>query len=356
MCDIALRWKWFNAEKMASIMSTAIRYGLLFLLILFWGCQSSTMETEEEEKPFLTPVSLQLQWVTQTQFAGYYVALEKGWYKAEGLDVTIYPGGPDIVAVDLVTSRTRDFGTTLLADLIVSIGKGKSAISIAQIQQNNGLRLLTRRSLNIQSPADFIGKKVGVWLGGWEVQFNALLAQHQISPGSVDQVSQGFSMHPFLDGRLDVASAMIYNEYNMVLAAGLKADQLHLIDYADYNLNFPGDVLFTTRTLVETKPELCRKMVRASFRGWQYAIDHMDEAVDIVLKHDRSGVSTKVHQKKMMTRIAELVEGSANAPLGRLDPESFNKMADLLIQYEMLQSPLNINDVYTPEFIHALTP
>ncbi|HSJ56709.1 MAG TPA: ABC transporter substrate-binding protein, partial [Anaerolineae bacterium] len=134
----------------------------------------------QEPAPTARPpdaVSLQLQWVTQAQFAGYYVALDKGWYLEEGIDLTIQPGGPDLVPMDLVAAGTHDFGTGLLADLIVAVQGGKPVVSIAQIQQTNGLLLLAHKSSGIEGPADFTGKRVGVWLGGWEAQFDALMAR-----------------------------------------------------------------------------------------------------------------------------------------------------------------------------------
>ncbi len=138
----------------------------MVLFFLIGGCGQSDTEEPQKLQPKNQSVSLQLQWVTQTQFAGYYVALDKGWYEDENIDLTIYPGAPDIVPVDLVAARSRDFGTTLLADLAAKIQKGKKVISIAQIQQNNGLRMLTKKSAAIDGPKDFPGKKVGVWLGG----------------------------------------------------------------------------------------------------------------------------------------------------------------------------------------------
>lgn len=317
------------------------------------GCDSAPESPlPEESGNDLVPVSLQLQWVTQAQFAGYYIALEKGWYEAEGMAVTIYPGGPDIVPVDLVASGSRDFGTTLLADLALSIQGGKTAIGIAQIQQDNGLRLLAKKSSKIRVPKDLIGKKVGVWLGGWEVQFNALLARQQIFPDQVDVISQGFSMAPFLEGRLDAASAMIYNEYNMVLAQGIARDDLVVIDYKDFGLGFPGDVLFTSNDMVRDHPGLCGKMVRASLRGWQYALKHMDEAVDVVLKHDRAGVADLDHQKKMMEEIARLISGSKTDPMGYISDRTISKMINTLVLYDVLEIRVTSEAVFTSQFVN----
>ncbi|MFN2165673.1 MAG: ABC transporter substrate-binding protein, partial [Anaerolineae bacterium] len=199
-------------------MKSQNRYPLLVLSLLLGfslllACGPEPTPTE----PPMEAVSLQLQWVTQAQFAGYYVALDKGWYRDAGIDLTINPGGPDLVAADLVTAGTSDFGTSLLADLIVNVQNGGPVVSIAQIQQTNGLLLLAFKSSGIETPTDFAGRRVGVWLGGWEAQFNALIAREGLTTQDFELVSQGFSMDPFLDGSLDVASAMIYNEYHVVL-------------------------------------------------------------------------------------------------------------------------------------------
>ncbi|MCG8633099.1 MAG: ABC transporter substrate-binding protein [Desulfobacterales bacterium] len=324
----------------------------ILLVLIISGCdRAAEPESVNLPKRQSRPVSLQLQWVTQCQFAGYFIGLEKGWYKDADIDLTIHPGGPDIVPVDLVTSGSRDFGTTLLAELAVSVQQGKPAIGIAQIQQDNGLRLLAKASSGIREPRDFAGKRIGVWLGGWEVQFNALLALEGIRPDEVDVISQGFSMAPFIENRLDVASAMIYNEYNMVISRGINPDQLVVIDFGDYGLGFPGDVLFTSNTMVRSDPELCRKMVAVSLRGWKYALDHQDEAVAVVLKHDRSGVAEEAHQKKMMAEISKLTSGSA--ALGRIKRGTISKMIDTLVRHRVMGNEVPPDTVFTDRFIPA---
>lgn len=297
----------------------------------------------------LTPVTLQLQWVTQAQFAGYYVALDKGWYKDEGIDLTIIPGGPDQIPVDLIASGTRDFATTLLADLATAIQNGKPVIGIAQIQQKNGLLLLTRKSSGIQTPKDFTGKKVGVWFGGWEAQFDALIAQQGIANKDFSLVNQGYSMDAFINAQLDVASAMIYNEYHVVLESGIKPEELNIIDYANYGLDFPGDTLFTSKKLAEQNPDLCIRMVRASLRGWKDAIEHPDEAAAIVLKNDKTGVQKSEHQLSMMTEIAKLVQVEGRQ-LGRSDETALQRTIDTLLQYGVLKGTVQAKDVMTNDF------
>lgn len=318
------------------------------LLVISFALPACASQAKPTAEP-LTPITLQLQWVTQAQFAGYYVALDKGWYAEEGIDLTIIPGGPDQAAVDLVVSGTRDFGTVLLADLTVAVQTQKPVIGIAQIQQTNGLLLIAKSSSGIQTPSDLKGKKVGVWLGSWEAQFDALIAQQNITAKDFSLVSQGYSMTAFLNDEIDVASAMIYNEYYSVLESGIKPEDLNIIDYADYGLDFPGDALFTSRSNAEENPDLCARMVRASLKGWQYAIDHPEEAVDIVLKYDQTGVQTQSHQLSMMTEISKLVQLEGRQ-LGRSDEAVLQRTIDTLLQFNILKGAVLPGDVMTNEF------
>lgn len=323
---------------------------ILASIIFLAGCGTQATPTP----PPLEPVTLQLQWVTQAQFAGYYVALDKGWYREEGIDLTINPGGPDLVPSDLILAGRADFGTGLLADLVVAAQEGKPVVSVAQIQQLNGLLLIAFKSSGIQGPADFAGKRVGVWLGAWEAQFDALMAKQGLTTADFSLISQGFTMDPFLKGELDVASAMIYNEYYVVLESGVKAGELNIIDYADYGLDFPGDTLFTSRQVLEQKADLCERMVRASLRGWQYAVDNPEEAADIVLKYDESGVQTRGHQLSMMNEIAKLVVLPVR-PLGFTDRDSVRRTIDTLLSYGVIDGPVAPEDVFTNDIWEQAT-
>ena len=311
-------------------------------------------ETATPTQPTVDNVSLQLQWVTQAQFAGYYVAQDKGWYKEEGIDLTIVPGAPDVLPIDLVVSGNRDFATSLLADLTLAVQSNKPVVSLAQIQQKNGLLLVSRKDSGIASPQDFKGKRVGVWMGGWEAQFWALMAQSSIAKTDFKLVAQGFSMDPFLKKELDVASAMIYNEYQTVIESGIPASDLNVFDYADYGLGFPGDTLLTSRQMVEQKPDLCARFVKASLRGWQYAINHPEEAVDIVMKYDAAGTLTRPHQIAMMQEIAKLVQ-VGNQPLGKTDEAAVQRTIDNLSKYGVLSNNINAKDVFTNQFWVAVS-
>jgi NitT/TauT family transport system substrate-binding protein len=175
------------------------------------------------------------------------------------------------------------------------------------------------------------------------------MAKEGIAPQDFELRSQGWSMDPFINGELDVASAMIYNEYHVVLESGIKPEELNVIDYAAYDLDFPGDLLFTTLEMVEQEPGLCVGMLRASLRGWQYAIEHPDETVEIVLKYDKSGVQTREHQLSMMDEISRLVN-VPGYPLGYTDRAAIQRTLDALLRYDILSGPVQPDEVYTNEF------
>jgi NitT/TauT family transport system substrate-binding protein len=325
---------------------------IVFALILA-ACGRTSPNTSQSTLP--TPVTLQLQWVTQAQFAGYYVALDKGWYLEDGIELTIRPGGPDISPIDSVRTGTAEFGTSLLADIIVASQQANDLVSIAQIQQTNGLLLIAKKDSGVTGPKDFAGKKVGVWLGNWEAQFNALIAKEGIKANDFTLVAQGFSMESFINCELDVASAMIYNEYYAVLESGIKPEDITIINYADYGLDFPGDGLFTSAKIAQENPDLCARMLRASLRGWQYAIENPEEATDIILKYDQSGVQTRGHQLSMMLEIIKLVQVNLR-PLGYTDRNDVRRVIDTLYSYQVLNTQIDPDSVFTNSFWEQAQP
>ena len=260
-----------------------------FMLVIVSTCFFLFLSIQNglAREKLLKKVSLSLQWFTQCQFAGYYVALDKGFYRQEGIDLTIIPGASDINPLNQVSSEVADFGTKWLADFLVAKEEGFPLISIAQVLQSNGLVLIAKAKSGIKTPQDFIGKKVGIWFFGNEAQFFTLMNKLDIPLDQMHINALKWSIKPFLDGKFDVVTAMIYNEYLRVLDSGYKEKEINIIDFAEYGLNFPGQVIFTRNTILEKQPDLCEQMVRASLRGWAWAMDHPEETVAIVLKHDK---------------------------------------------------------------------
>jgi len=159
----------------------------------------------------LTPLKFQLKWVTQAQFAGYYAALDQGYYKDAGLDVTLLIGGPNINEVQVVASGGADMGTTWLPSMLQAREHSADLVSISQIFQRSGTRMASFKTASITTPKDLGGKKIGSWLGGNEPELFAALTKAGLDPTKENVIKQNFDMSGLLGNQLDAAQAMIYN-------------------------------------------------------------------------------------------------------------------------------------------------
>ena len=299
---------------------------------------------------------MQLKWVPQAQFAGYYVALEKGLYTAENLDVTILPGGPDIVSEQQVANGQADFGVDWVASFLAFRDKGLPIVTVAQIFQSSGLLLVSRKQAGIDKAEDLKGKRVGVWYGGNEFEFLALMDKLKLDPDrDLTIIKQGFTMDPFLANQMDAASAMTYNEYQVVLQSGLKAEDLNVIDYNREGVGMLQDNLFTSEETLKNKKELATRFVRASIKGWQSAVEDQKGAVDTVMKYAERGSTTADHQARMMSEVAKLVmpEGWSKEKIGVMDEARFKTTADIALRFNVITKPAMPAQSYTNELVEA---
>ncbi len=278
-------------------------------------------------------VTLQLKWVTQAQFAGYYVALEKGFYEEEGLDVTIKPGGPDIAPTQVLAGGGADVTVEWMPAALAAREKGLPMVNIAQPFKSSGMMLTCRKDAGISSTDDFKGKTLGVWFFGNEFPFLSYMSQLGLSTdGGEDGVTvlkQGFNVDPLLQNQAACVSTMTYNEYWQVIDAGLTDDDLVLFKYEDEGVATLEDGLYVLEDRLED-PAFEDKMVRfvrASMKGWKYAEENTEEAADIVLEYDASGAQTEKHQRRMMSEIAKLTAGSN----GALDEADYQRTVDSLL-------------------------
>jgi NitT/TauT family transport system substrate-binding protein len=282
-------------------------------------------------------LKLQLKWVTQAQFAGYYVAKAKGFYDAEGLDVTILAGGPDVNPSQVIAGGGADVVVDWMPSALATREKGVPLVNIAQVFQKSGLMLTCRKDSGIKTPADFKDKTLGVWFGGNEYPFlnwmNKLGLKTDGSAGGVKVLKQGFNVDPILQKQADCISTMTYNEYWQIIESGqLKADDLVTFKYEDEGVATLEDGLYTLDATLKDKAKVAAlaKFLKASMKGWEYAVAHQDEAVKIVLDNDESGAQTAAHQKTMMQEIAKLV-GENPKGTGYLDEASFDRTVKTLM-------------------------
>ena len=278
-------------------------------------------------------VTLQLKWVTQAQFAGYYVAAAKGFYEEEGLNVTILPGGPDVAPTQVIAGGGADVVIDWMPSALAAREKGLALVNIAQPFKSSGMMLTCLKESGVASPADFADKTLGVWFGGNEYPFlnwmNKLGLKTDGSAGGVTVLKQGFIVDPLLQKQAACISTMTYNEYWQVIDAGVKPEDLVVFKYQDEGVATLEDGLYVMQDKL-ADPAFEDKMVRfvrASMKGWKYAEANVDESAAIVIENDATGAQTIEHQTRMMGEIAKLTAGSN----GALDPADFDRTVAALM-------------------------
>ena len=280
-------------------------------------------------------LTLQLKWVTQAQFAGYYVAKDKGYYKEAGLDVTIKAGGPDINPSQAIAAGGADVIVDWMPSALATREKGVPIVNIAQVFKTSGMQLPCRKDSGVKTPADFKGKTLGVWFFGNEYPFLSWMDKLGLKTTGgatgVKVLKQGFNVDPLLQKQADCISTMTYNEYWQLIDAGMKADQLLVFKYEDQGVATLEDGLYATeKSLADPKmADKLARFVKASMKGWDYAVQNQAEAVKIVLKNDASGAQKEAHQTRMMGEIAKLV-GSGKT--GQLDPKAYERTVETLMK------------------------
>lgn len=330
-------------------MEKQARCTFLFILIplslslLFIGCGS-----DKEKRPELIPVTLRLQWTIQCQFAGYYSALEEGFYREAGLDVTIREGGYGKDSLETVAYGREEFGTKWPSDIIVS---GKPLISLANVVKDNGLRLGVRKDSGISSPADLRGKRASIWFINNEAQLFSLLGQFGLDPDSdVEVVPQRWDLSQLLNREVEAFSLMSYNELLQLEREGFPREDLRLFDYRDYGLGFPGQSLFTSREYAAENPEVCRRFVEASLRGWSFTAEHPGQAVRHVLAHDKNQLLDAETQRAQMEEILRLLQ-LKEYPLGKNLPEDYRRITEVYKKYGLISEEVDPEDYYTNAFL-----
>jgi NitT/TauT family transport system substrate-binding protein len=327
-------------------MTSARRILAMFAIVglLATGC-STTGSTAAPTS--LTKIKFQLQWVAQAQFAGYYAAVDQGYFKDQGLDVQILLGGPDINPMQVVAAGGAEIGTTWVPKMLASREGGTDLVDIAQIFQRSGTLEVSFTPKNITTPAQLKGKKVGSWLGGNEPELYAAMTKAGVDPTKdATIIKQDFNMSGLLNGDLDTAEAMIYNEYAQVLEAKNPATgQLYKpsdLNVINFNNSAVGtamlqDMIFASDAWLKKagNEDIATRFLVASYKGWIYCRDNAQKCVDIVLKAgSKLGAS---HQAWQMNEINALIWPSPNG-IGQLDSAAWQQTATIATTYGILKA------------------
>ena len=282
-------------------------------------------------------VRLQLKWVTQAQFAGYFVAKQKGFYAEENLDVEILPGGPNVAPEQVIAGGGADVIVDWMGGALAAREKGVPLVNIAQPFKKAGLMMICPKETGITSEADFKGKTLGVWFFGNEYPFFAWmnkLGLNTAEGGDVKVLQQSFDIQPMIQKQADCISVMTYNEYGQALDAGYGPDNLTIFNYTEMGNDLLEDGLYVMEDRL-ADPAFADQMVRfvrASMKGWQDAIANPDAAAQIVVDSDETGAATLAHQTYMMGEVAKLVDPNDAA----LDAATYDRTVKALLDQKII--------------------
>ena len=282
-------------------------------------------------------LKLQLKWVTQAQFAGYIVAKEKGFYTDEKLDITILPGGPNVAPEQVIAGGGADIIVDWMGGALAAREKGVPLVNIAQPFKRSGLMMICPKETGIKTEADVKRHPLGVWFFGNEAPFCAWMNKLGLSTaegGDVKVLQQSFDIQPMIQKQADCISVMTYNEYGQALDAGYGPDNLTIFNYTELGNDLLEDGLYVMEdTLADpAKADAYTRFVRASMKGWQYALDNPAEAAQIVVDSDETGAATLDHQVYMVGEVSKLVDPADPA----LDEAVYDRTVKALLDQKII--------------------
>ncbi|MEZ5811039.1 MAG: ABC transporter substrate-binding protein [Rhizobiaceae bacterium] len=294
-------------------------------------------------------VSVRLKWLPQAQFAGIYMAKEKGFYRDAGLDVTINPGGPNINVETLAASGTDTFaigGPT--ESVLYARDNNLPLVAIGMTLPITSYVFVAHADSGIKDIQDFKGKKVATWFTGSQYTLFGVLAHENIEQSELEIIAQPFTLQPFIDKQFDVYTVTLYNELNTLREMGM--NDLTIIRPDDHGVTTQVDSILTSEKVIEEKPEVVQAFLTATLKGWKYALAHKEESIDVVMTQG-SGLDRK-HQELMLDEIERLiVDGNAGkAGIGGIDMDVTKAVQDNLLRFDALKAPVDLDAAFTNRF------
>ena len=344
--------------------------GVVALSLAAVACGGSDSSSTDSSAPAdcetTTSVKLQLQWFTQAQFAGYFAAVDQGFYAAQCLDVSILEGGVDIVPQQQLADGAVDFALSWVPKALASREAGANIVDIAQIFQRSGTLQVSFKDKGITSPADFAGKNIGNWGYGNEFEIFAALTKAGLDPAAdVTLVQQQFDMAALLAGDIDAAEAMTYNEYAQVLEAidpatgkQYTADDFNVVSYEDEGVGMLQDAIWASGERIASDAaykDTATKFVAASIQGWAFCRDNAQACADIVVsKGSKLGAS---HQLWQMNEVNKLI-WPASGGAGMIDAAAWDRSAKLAQETKNLEGSTVLTaapdaEAYTNDIVTA---
>jgi NitT/TauT family transport system substrate-binding protein len=318
-----------------------IRKILLLGLVILVPLAPCRPQNKELKKITILP-----SWIPQAQFAGYYMAKEKGIYEKYGLDVTIMTGGVAHNVPESLKSGETDFGILFLYTGVMERAKGTKLVNIAQIFQRSSIMFVAKKQSGINTLKDFNGKKIGIWRTNSTELTTGFLKKQNINAEIVPFDS---GINPFLKDAVDITVMMKYNEYKRLINSGINPDEISIFNFSDYGMNFPEDGIYCMERTFKNDPELCRKFIKASIEGWIYALANTDETLEVILRiSDIAKVSSnKSHSLWMLNCIKDMIHSSdKNIKEGKLLESDYDHLANFLYENNYITSKPLYGDFY----------
>lgn len=322
-----------NKRKLIIIgLSLGIIVLLAFLLLKF---------TKNEQ---LERTSLRLKWVSQAQFAGYYSAQKQGYYEKEGLSVTIDPAGPNISPIQSVVSGINEFGIAGAEQIITAIDNGVPIVAIAVIYRETPEALVSKKSLNITNPKDLIGKTVGVVYDNDENLYRLFLKKNGIDEKSIKEVPAITGISQVMTGQVDAKMAY---EMNDAVLLTLEGEEVNILKFREYGVKVYADTIFTTKDMIEKHPDKVRKFLKASIKGWKYAINNPEKSVSQLIEINPA--LNYEHQLGYLKGSIPLI--MTDTEIGVSNAEIWENMIDNLYENKMIKKQIDASSVFTNEFL-----
>jgi NitT/TauT family transport system substrate-binding protein len=302
----------------------------------------------------LTKASLRLKWLPQAQFAGYYLALDKGYYRDGGLDLTINPGGPNLLTENLVATGADTFGVSGGTESVLAARvKGLPIVCVGIGHQITPFVFIARKDGPIKTIEDVPNHKVTAWFTGSQLVFAAILASKGVDPKSVAIAPQQVSFTPFVNGDVDVVTGTRYADLAL-LRRRMGADTLRVFDPESFGISIPRDTLIVSETTAKEKPELVKAFLLATIRGWQEARRDPKAAIDAVMKVAPT-LERPVEEETLVEILKIMSAGPASSNgLYWIDPEVVHKTHDFLVEHKALEQPVDLKAAFLPDFLTAI--
>jgi NitT/TauT family transport system substrate-binding protein len=318
---------------------------------MFSSCNSCS----EKKKSDLEIVNLRLQWYPHSQFAGFIVAKEMGFYEEYGLDVRINPGGPNIKSHVSVAAGTDDIGIALPNQIIAAQSNNVPLVIIAQMFQDSPNRYILKKENSINDLTDLKGKKVGVWLGGDEAEFLAMLKHKGMSDKDLQIIPQEISIVPFLEDQYILSQVTSYGEMNFLAVQGWTKDKFQILDPRDYNSAILGDLLFCKEDYLESNEETVSKFLEATIEGWNYCITNTEQALDIIMKSNSE--LSRESQILVMESVLELITtGDATTfGFGYINPDELKNTERILYESNQIERRVDVSKAYNNSALEQIS-